>query len=45
MKKIQVNVKPEIYAKFKKLCDSRGTNVSVEIRRLMYEEVIKSEKE
>jgi putative transposon-encoded protein len=41
MKKIQLNVKEDIYQEFKKLCESKGTSAAVEIRRFMLSEVEK----
>ncbi len=39
MKKIQINVKEDIYAEYKALCEKRGTSVAVELRRFMLKEV------
>ncbi len=41
MKKIQINVKEDVYAEYKKLCEDRGTSVAVELRRFMLQEVEK----
>ncbi len=42
MKKININVKEDVYEKFKQLCIDRGSNVSAELRRFMLLETEKS---
>ena len=42
MKKINLNVKPDTYLAFQKLCEERGTNVSAVVRDFMTEEVRKA---
>ena len=42
MKKIQINVKDDVYQEYKKLCESIGTSVAVELRRFMRKEVEKA---
>ena len=42
MKKINLNIKPDTYQAFQKLCESRGTNVSAAVRGFMAEEIKKA---
>ena len=42
MKKINLNVKPDTYKAFQKLCEERGTNVSAVVRAFMTEEIKKA---
>ncbi len=42
MKKINLNVKPDTYLAFQKLCEERGTNVSAAVRTFMAEEIKKA---
>ncbi|MDA3946124.1 MAG: hypothetical protein PF439_05550 [Helicobacteraceae bacterium] len=45
MKKINLNVKPDTYQAFQKLCEERGTNVSAVVRAFMTEEIKKAKLE
>jgi len=42
MKKINLNVKPDTYKAFQKVCEERGTNVSAAVRAFMTEEIKKA---
>ena len=42
MKKINLNVKPDTYTTFQKLCEERGTNVSAAVRAFMTDEIRKA---
>ena len=42
MKKINLNVKPDTYTAFQKLCEAKGTNVSAAVREFMKEEIRKA---
>lgn len=45
MKKIQINVKEDVYDEYKKLCEKLGTSVAVEIRRFMRKEIERASEE
>lgn len=45
MKKINLNVKPDMYKAFQKICEERGTNVSAAVRTFMAEEIKKAKSE
>jgi hypothetical protein len=41
---IGINIEPAVKKKFKELCDERGSNMTVELRRYIYSELKKADK-
>jgi len=41
---IGINIEPEVKRSFKQLCEDRGSNMTIELRRYIYSELKKEDK-